>query len=60
MPRNRGGQIGHVDSEGDAKMKPSSRPRYFYGALAFIGVVVVVFASLIALQRMLGTISYAP
>jgi hypothetical protein len=42
------------------KMKPSSRPRYFYGAIAFIGVVVVVFASLIALQRMLGTISYAP
>jgi hypothetical protein len=34
--------------------------RYVYGGVAFIGVVVFVFASLIALQRMLGTISYAP
>jgi hypothetical protein len=40
-------------------MKPNPRPRYFYGAIV-IGVVAVVFASLIALQRMLGTISYAP
>jgi hypothetical protein len=42
MPRNRGDQIGHVDSDVDAKMKPSSRPPYFYGAIAFIGVVAVV------------------
>jgi DMSO/TMAO reductase YedYZ heme-binding membrane subunit len=34
--------------------------RYVYGALAFIVVVPVVFTSLIALQRMLGVISYAP
>jgi hypothetical protein len=34
--------------------------RYLYGGVAFIGVVAVVFASLIALQRILGTISYAP
>jgi hypothetical protein len=34
--------------------------RYVYGGVVFIGVVAVVFASLIALQRMLGTISYAP
>jgi hypothetical protein len=41
-------------------MKPNPRPRYFYGAIVFICVVAVVCASLIALQRMLGTISYAP
>jgi hypothetical protein len=41
-------------------MKTGQRPRYFYGAIAFIGVVAVVFASLILLQRMLGAISYAP
>ena len=41
-------------------MKPNPRPRYFYGAIVFIGVVAVVFASLLTLQRMLGTISYAP
>ena len=34
--------------------------RYVYGGVAFIGVVVLVFACLLALQRMLGTISYAP
>jgi hypothetical protein len=34
--------------------------RYVYGGVAFIRVVVLVFASLVALQRMLGTISYAP
>jgi hypothetical protein len=34
--------------------------RYIYGAIAFIAVVAVVFASLVALQRMLGTIAYAP
>ena len=34
--------------------------RYVYGSVAFIGVVAVVFAFLIALQRMLGPISYAP
>jgi hypothetical protein len=32
--------------------------RYVYGALAFIVVVAVGFTSLIALQKMLGTISY--
>jgi hypothetical protein len=40
-------------------MKTGPRPRYFYGAIAFI-VVAVVFASLIVLQRMLGAISYTP
>jgi hypothetical protein len=34
--------------------------RYIYGTLAFIVVVAVVFTSLIALQRMLGVVSYAP
>ena len=33
--------------------------RYVYGGVALIGVVLV-FASLIALQRMLGAISNAP
>jgi hypothetical protein len=28
--------------------------RYVYAAIAFIGVVTLVFASLVALQRMLG------
>jgi hypothetical protein len=28
--------------------------RYFYGAIAFIGVVTLVFASLVALQRLIG------
>jgi hypothetical protein len=34
--------------------------RYIYGGVAFIGVVVLVFASLVALQRVLGPISCAP
>jgi hypothetical protein len=58
--RRNGCQIGNIDSEGDANMKPNPRPRYFYGAIVFIGVVAVVFASLLTLQRMLSTISYAP
>jgi len=33
---------------------------YVYGAIAFIGVVVIVFVSLVALQRMLGVVAYAP
>ncbi len=40
-----------------------SSPRYFSGAIGaiiFIDVVAVLFASLLTLQRMLGTISYAP
>jgi hypothetical protein len=28
--------------------------RYIYGAVAFIGVVTLVFACLVALERMLG------
>jgi hypothetical protein len=28
--------------------------RYVYGAIAFIGVVTLVFASLVALERVLG------
>ena len=28
--------------------------RYVYGAVAFVGVVVLVFACLVALQRMVG------
>jgi hypothetical protein len=28
--------------------------RYVYGAIAFIGVVAIVFASLLALERALG------
>jgi hypothetical protein len=34
--------------------------RYIYGAIAFIGVVALVFASLIALERILGATSYTP
>jgi hypothetical protein len=34
--------------------------RYIYGAIAFIGVTALVFASLVALERMMGTIAYAP
>ena len=34
--------------------------RYVYGAIMFIGTVTLIFASLIALERMLSTISYAP
>jgi hypothetical protein len=32
--------------------------RYVYGAITFIGVVALVFASLVALQRMLGVVAY--
>jgi hypothetical protein len=34
--------------------------RYVYGAIGVIGVTAIVFASLVALERMLGVISYAP
>jgi hypothetical protein len=34
--------------------------RYVYGALGVIGVTAIVFASLVALERMLGVIAYAP
>jgi hypothetical protein len=55
------GDIWHVNSEDDANMKPYQRPPgYFYCAIIFIGVVAVVFASLLTLQRMLSTISHAP
>jgi hypothetical protein len=30
------------------------RMRYIYGAILFLGVVALVFASLVALERMLG------
>jgi hypothetical protein len=33
--------------------------RYIYGAVGVIGVTVLVFVCLVALQRMLGVIAYA-
>jgi hypothetical protein len=34
--------------------------RYVYGAIGVIGVTAIVFASLVALERMLGVVAYAP
>jgi hypothetical protein len=34
--------------------------RYVYGAVGVIGVTAIVFACLVALERMLGVIAYAP
>jgi hypothetical protein len=34
--------------------------RYVYGAIGVIGVTAIVFAFLVALERMLGVVAYAP